>query len=119
MPTSSLFRIPSHRFISTLFSQLSFRPIPQNHQQPSRRRGGTRRRRSRLGGYFRRTRTAIGERLEHPLIVRISLPGHATREIALTEGPMDWIDLHGRHHGQYWLIKSVASPSRHNSLVAC
>jgi serine protease Do len=58
------------------------------------------------GGYFRRTRTAIGERLEHPLVVRVSLPGHVTREIALTEGPMDWIDLHGRHHGQYWLFKS-------------
>jgi S1-C subfamily serine protease len=58
------------------------------------------------GGYFHRTRTTIGERLEHPLVVRISLPGHVTREIALTEGPMDWIDLHGRHHGQYWLIKS-------------
>src|SRR5277367_3669612 len=58
------------------------------------------------GGYFHRTHTAIGERLEHPLVVRVSLPGHVTREIALTEGPMDWIDLHGRHHGQYWLFKS-------------
>src|SRR5579863_8060189 len=57
-------------------------------------------------GYFHRTRTAIGERLEHPLVVRVSLPGHVSREIALTEGPMDWIDLHGRHHGQYWLFKS-------------
>jgi S1-C subfamily serine protease len=58
------------------------------------------------GGYFHRTRTAIGEGLEHPLVVRVSLPGHVTREIALTEGPMDWIDLHGRHHGQYWLFKA-------------
>jgi len=58
------------------------------------------------GGYFHRTLTALGARLEHPLVVRVSLPGHVTREIALTEGPMDWVDLHGRHHGQYWLIKS-------------
>ncbi|HVM75189.1 MAG TPA: trypsin-like peptidase domain-containing protein [Candidatus Saccharimonadales bacterium] len=58
------------------------------------------------GGYFHRTHTAWGQRLEHPLVARVSLPGFATREIALTEGPMDWIDLHGRHHGQYWLFKS-------------
>ena len=58
------------------------------------------------GGYFRRTRTALGQRLEHPMVARVSLTGYATQEIALTEGPMDWIDLHGRHHGQYWLFKS-------------
>ena len=58
------------------------------------------------GGYFHRTHTAWGQRLEHPLVARVSLAGYATREIALTEGPMDWIDLHGRHHGQYWLFKS-------------
>jgi serine protease Do len=58
------------------------------------------------GGYFHRTRTAIGQRLEHPMVARLSLPGYATREIALTVGPMNWIDLHGHNHGEYWLIKS-------------
>jgi hypothetical protein len=58
------------------------------------------------GGYFHRTKTALGQRLEHPMVARVSLPGYVTHEIALTEGPMDWIDLHGRHHGQYWLFKS-------------
>jgi S1-C subfamily serine protease len=58
------------------------------------------------GGYFHRTRTALGQRLEHPLFARLSLPGYATREIALTVGPMNWIDLHGHNHGEYWLIKS-------------
>ncbi len=58
------------------------------------------------GGYFERTPTVLGARLEHPMMARISLPGYATREIALTEGPMDWIKLHGRHHGQYWLFKA-------------
>jgi len=58
------------------------------------------------GGYFHRTRTSWGQRLEHPLVARVSLAGYATREVALTEGPMDWIDLHGRHHGQYWLLKA-------------
>jgi serine protease Do len=58
------------------------------------------------GGYFHRTRTALGQRLEHPMVARLSLPGYATREIALSVGPMNWIDLHGHNHGEYWLIKS-------------
>jgi len=58
------------------------------------------------GGYFHRTHTALGQRLEHPVVARLSLPGFATREIALTVGPMNWIDLHGHNHGEYWLIKS-------------
>jgi len=58
------------------------------------------------GGYFHRTYSTIGQRLEHPLVARVSLAGYATREIQLTYGPMDWIDLHGHSHGQYWLFKS-------------
>jgi len=58
------------------------------------------------GGYFHRTHTALGQRLEHPMIARLSLPGYATREINLTVGPMNWIDLHGHNHGEYWLVKS-------------
>jgi S1-C subfamily serine protease len=58
------------------------------------------------GGYFHRTRTAIGQRLEHPVVARLSLVSYATREIQLTDGPMEWIDLHGHNHGQYWLFKS-------------
>ncbi len=58
------------------------------------------------GGYFHRTHTALGHRLEHPMVARLSLPGYATREITLTEGPMNWIDLHGHNHGEYWLMKS-------------
>jgi hypothetical protein len=58
------------------------------------------------GGYFHRTKTEFGQRLEHPMVARVSLNGYVTHEIALTEGPMDWIDLHGRHHGQYWLFKT-------------
>ncbi len=58
------------------------------------------------GGYFHRTHTTLGQRLGHPMVARISLAGFITHEIALTEGPMDWIDLHGHHHGEYWLFKS-------------
>jgi S1-C subfamily serine protease len=58
------------------------------------------------GGYFHRTHTVLGQRLEHPLVARISLSGYSTREIPLTDGPMEWVDLHGHNHGQYWLFKS-------------
>src|SRR4051812_40177045 len=58
------------------------------------------------GGYFHKTRTAIGSRLEHPIVARITLSGYATKEILLSQGPMNWIGLNGRHHGEYWLLKS-------------
>ncbi len=58
------------------------------------------------GGYFRKTRTSMGSRLEHPVVARISLSGYATRELKLTEGLMNWISLNGRNRGEYWLFKS-------------
>lgn len=58
------------------------------------------------GGYFHKTRSSLGSRLEHPMVARISLAGYATKEILLTEGPMEWIALNGRNHGQYWLLKA-------------
>jgi serine protease Do len=70
------------------------------------------------GGYFHRTHTVVGSRLEHPMVVRVSLAGYATREIALTEGPMEWIDLHGRHHGAYWLFKSDHFQADLNSIAS-
>src|SRR5437660_2505690 len=42
------------------------------------------------GGYFRRVKTALGSRLEHPLLARLTLPGYSVRELILTEGPMEW-----------------------------
>jgi S1-C subfamily serine protease len=59
------------------------------------------------GGYFHRTRTLFGSRLEHPLIARVSLTGYVTKEITLTEGPMNWISLNGRNHTEYWLFKTT------------
>ncbi len=58
------------------------------------------------GGYFHKTRTSLGGRLEHPMVARISLTGYATKELTLTEGPMVWISLNGHIHGEYWLLKS-------------
>lgn len=58
------------------------------------------------GGFFHKTRTSLGSRLEHPMVARISLAGYATRELKLTQGPMNWISVNGRNRGEYWLLKS-------------
>jgi len=58
------------------------------------------------GGYFHKTLTSMGSRLEHPMVARISLAGYATKEIQMTDGPMNWISFNGRNHGEYWLLKS-------------
>ncbi|HYL64819.1 MAG TPA: trypsin-like peptidase domain-containing protein [Candidatus Methylomirabilis sp.] len=58
------------------------------------------------GGYFHKTRTALGVRLEHAMVARISLEGYVPKEIKMTEGPMNWISVSGRNRGAYWLLKS-------------
>lgn len=58
------------------------------------------------GGYFRRPKTVLSPRLEHPMVARISLDGYVTKEIKMTEGPNNWISLNGRNHGEYWILKS-------------
>jgi serine protease Do len=58
------------------------------------------------GGYFHKTKTSVSSRLEHPMVARVSLAGYATKEIQLTVGPMEWIGLNGRSHGEYFLLKS-------------
>jgi serine protease Do len=58
------------------------------------------------GGYFHKTKTSVGSRLEHPMVARITLTGYASKEIELTAGPMQWIGLNGRSHGEYFLFKS-------------
>ncbi|HKS74524.1 MAG TPA: trypsin-like peptidase domain-containing protein [Terriglobales bacterium] len=58
------------------------------------------------GGYFHKTRTSLGARLEHPMVARISLSGYVTKELTLTEGPMSWVSLNGHTHGDYYLLKS-------------
>ncbi|HXN51926.1 MAG TPA: trypsin-like peptidase domain-containing protein [Candidatus Acidoferrum sp.] len=57
------------------------------------------------GGYFHKTKTALGRRLQHSMIARISLAGYTTKEVQMTEGPMNWVSLKGHNHGEYWLLK--------------
>ena len=56
--------------------------------------------------YFRRPPVSFEKRLEHPIRLRLSLPGYVTKEIVLTAGPKQWLDLHRRSHGEYWLFKA-------------
>jgi len=57
------------------------------------------------GGYFHKTATVFGARLERPLQARLSLSGYVTQEVELTVGPMKWIALNGTYHGDYYLFK--------------
>ena len=58
------------------------------------------------GGYFRRTKTAFGSRLEHPLVARVTLEGFAPKVVTLCDGPQEWRDIHGRGRGEYWTFKN-------------
>jgi serine protease Do len=58
------------------------------------------------GGFFHKTRTVYGARLEHAMILRVSMDGYSPKEITMTEGPMHWMALNGTYHGDYWLLKS-------------
>lgn len=58
------------------------------------------------GGYFHKTRTIWGTRLEHPILVRISKEGYASQELTITEGPFVWRGFTGGSGGEYWLVKT-------------
>jgi hypothetical protein len=47
------------------------------------------------GGYFHKTKTSMGSRLEHPMVARVSLAGYVTKEVRRTDGPMNWIEVIG------------------------
>jgi S1-C subfamily serine protease len=58
------------------------------------------------GGYFHKTKTSVGRRLEHAMTARVSRAGYTSKEIQMTEGPMNWVSLKGHNHGEYWLLKT-------------
>ena len=57
------------------------------------------------GGYFHKTATVFGARLERPIHARLALSGYISQDLDLTVGPMKWIALNGTYHGDYYLIK--------------
>jgi hypothetical protein len=69
------------------------------------------------GGYFHRTHTSLGARLEHPFVARLNFARYATEEIPLTEGPAEWISLNGRKHGEHFLFKTKHFDGRLDSIA--
>jgi hypothetical protein len=58
------------------------------------------------GGYFHKTHTVFATRLEHAMILRVSKDGYASQQITITDGPLEWVALNGRHHGNYFVLRS-------------
>ncbi|HEV2289993.1 MAG TPA: trypsin-like peptidase domain-containing protein [Candidatus Acidoferrales bacterium] len=58
------------------------------------------------GAYFHKPHTSFGARLEHPVVVRISLDGYTSAQLTITEGPYAWHSLLGRAAGDYFLLKT-------------
>ncbi len=58
------------------------------------------------GGYFKKTKTAFGKRLESQQFCRVSLKGYVSKEFEMANGPMEWRNLEGTNLGLYWLFKT-------------
>jgi|SRR5579863_4497437 len=58
------------------------------------------------GGYFHKTHTVFGARLEHAMTLRVSKDGYAAQQITITDGPFEWIAVSGKRHGNYFVLKS-------------
>jgi serine protease Do len=58
------------------------------------------------GAYFHKPHTSFGDRLEHPIVVRISLDGYTSEQLTITEGPYAWRSFLGRADGNYFLVKT-------------
>ena len=58
------------------------------------------------GGYFHKTHTVFGARLEHAMTLRVSKDGYSTQQITITDGPFEWIAVSGKRHGNYFVLKS-------------
>jgi len=58
------------------------------------------------GGFFHKTHTAFGTRLEHSMMARVSKDGYRAQQITLTSGPFEWDAITGKHRGNYFLLKS-------------
>ncbi len=58
------------------------------------------------GGYFHKPHTVFGARLDHAMLIKISMGGYVSEKVTLTNGPFVWTSVNGRQHGRYFLLKS-------------
>ncbi len=59
------------------------------------------------GGYFHKPHTVFGSRLDHAIVLTISKDGYLSEKLTITKGPFAWVSINGRHHGNYFLLKSA------------
>jgi hypothetical protein len=59
------------------------------------------------GGYFHKPHLVFSARLDHSMALRISKDGYSTNQIALTEGPLEWIAVTGKRHGNRRALQRV------------
>jgi hypothetical protein len=58
------------------------------------------------GGYFDKTHTVFGARLEHAMTLRVSKDGYAAQQITMTDAPFEWLTVNGKRRGNYFVLKS-------------
>lgn len=58
------------------------------------------------GGYFHKSHTVFGSRLDHAMVLTISKDGYLPEKVTITKGPFAWVSINGHHHGSYFLLKS-------------
>jgi hypothetical protein len=56
--------------------------------------------------YFHKPHTSFGERLEHPIVVKLTKAGFLGRQMTLSDGPLKWIGLTGKQHGTYFVLRA-------------
>jgi hypothetical protein len=59
------------------------------------------------GGYFHKPHTVFGSRLDHAIVLTIKKDGYLPEKLTITKGPFAWVSFNGRHHGNYFLLKSA------------
>lgn len=58
------------------------------------------------GSYFHKPHTVFTARLEHTMVLRLSMDGYVSQQITISSGPFEWVGLTGKHHGNYFLLRS-------------
>jgi len=58
------------------------------------------------GGYFHKTHTVFGARLEPAMTLRVYKEGYAAQQITITDAPFEWLSVNGKRHGNYFVLKS-------------
>ncbi|MGH9773565.1 MAG: PEGA domain-containing protein [Candidatus Acidiferrales bacterium] len=55
--------------------------------------------------YFHKPHALFSARLEHPMTAKLSKPGYLEKTLELTYGPLRWVSINGKEHGDYYLFK--------------